>query len=1415
MAKFKGTKGADTLNGTTGSDDIDGRSGDDIIYADAGDDFADGGNGSDTLHAGLGHDILHGGNMEDVLFGDDGNDLLDGGSGNDELYGGTGNDTLKGISGDDTMDGGSGDDVLEGGSGDDIAGGGDGNDTIDGGSGHDTLNGGAGNDEIDGGSGNDLISGGEGDDVIDGEAGDDTVVFDGSITEYVVSVNGNSTTVAGNAAQGTDSLTDIETLVFDDYTLDLTGGNNAPVAFDDSVSGNEDTQITGNVLADNGAGADFDFEGDALSVVAASITTANGGSVNLLADGSFTYDPAQDFNGSDSFDYTVTDGVLTNTATVHINVNPVNDAPVAADDSFVGDEDTLITGNVLADNGNGADSDLDGDTLGVVAALITTSNGGTVNLLADGSFTYDPAEDYNGPDSFDYTLTDGDLTDTATATITINAVNDAPEAADDAFVGDEDTQISGNVLADNGNGEDSDVEGDALSVIAEVITTENGGTVSLLADGSFTYDPAENFNGLDSFNYTISDGSLSDTGTVSIMVDPVNDAPVAADDSIVGDEDTLISGNVLADNGNGADSDIDGDTLSVVAALITTSNGGTVNLLADGSFTYDPAEEYNGPDSFTYTLTDGIENVVGTVSLTVSAVNDAPVANDDSASTDEDTSVNIIVLGNDTDIELDTLSVSTATADNGTVVIEANGTLTYTPDLNFEGIDTITYDVSDGNGGSDTAQVTVTVNGINDAAVAVEDTASTAPSTAVAIDVFANDFDAENDALTVTANTNPENGSVSETSPGVFTYTPNPGFIGLDGFSYTITDGLGETSTADVTVSVQEPIVGNTAPVALSAAIEQELTEGAPNILTIDFNTLTVNGQPIISDAEQTISELDVTAVSLLGTGRGENTALVETAAGSNIFTLDLDGLNIADGTTGEYSLEYTVDDGQGSNSTATATIDLVVTTPDTGPVNAAPVAGDDIVTQTEADGPIVINLTAALGLASDADGDPLSITSLTFADADGNPTTFNPLEAAGSSVSAGIVTLDPNAFGLADLVSGTFLLNYTVSDGQAQDSGVVMLNLTGSSMNSAPIAQTVDQTLSTVDDLVLGTNAIQVDLNSLVSDPDHDPLTISLISVTDAEGNPVPVESIGSDIGGDGVLTPALLDGIVSLYVSELDLAAGESSDLIINYAASDGIAPPVEAAVNLTVNGPALAPLGQVTEDFESYSSDTGPTMNLAQIGGLSFDGIATLVEVDEAGSRAAAGTIAGETTNEQDETTLDGNVAIIEGNFLGLDVDGLPQYGFTAYAPGATSTVSTTPIYAGLDPEQAFGPSFDLEGMSLTALDGYDITVTLIPFRYGELSFGNYEYVAVGEFEVTLSSTDALEIDFGSGQFVDSLIFDDPTTTGEIETGAFENIVAFQIRTTGSLNDLRPEDDPLSTEVAPQFDDPLVIDDIVFSY
>ena len=571
-----------------------------------------------------------------------------------------------------------------------------------------------------------------------------------------------------------------------------------PEAEDDTASTTEDTAVTIDVLAN-----DEDPDGDALSVTSAS---ALNGSVAVGTSGTLTYTPNPDFSGTDWIRYGVEDGDGdSDDAFVTVNVIAANDLPVANGDATSTVEDTLVTINVL-----GNDSDIDGDPLSVTAASATN---GSVAVGAGGSLTYTPNANFAGTDTISYTISDGaGGTASASVSVIVAAVNDAPVAVGDTASTVEDTPVTIGVL-----GNDSDVDGDPLSVTS---ATATNGSVAIGAGGSLTYTPNADFAGTDTISYTISDGAGGTaSGSVAVSVAAANDAPVAVADTATTAEDTAVTIDVL-----GNDTDVDGDPLSVTSASATN---GTVVVETDGSLSYTPNADFSGTDTITYEISDGAGGTAtGSVAVSVGAANDAPVAVDDTASTAEDTAVTIDVLGNDTDLDGDPLSVTSATATNGTVVVAADGSLTYTPEADFNGTDTITYEISDGAGGTATGSVTVSVGAVNDAPVAVDDTASTLVDTAVTIDVLGNDTDLDEDPLTVTSATAP-NGTVVVAADGSLTYTPNAAFTGADVISYEISDGAGGTASASVAVDVLAPPVAPAARMALDSGPDGGLVSGS------------------------------------------------------------------------------------------------------------------------------------------------------------------------------------------------------------------------------------------------------------------------------------------------------------------------------------------------------------------------------------------------------------------------------------------------------------------------------------------------------------------------------------------------------------------------------------------------------------
>jgi large repetitive protein len=352
------------------------------------------------------------------------------------------------------------------------------------------------------------------------------------------------------------------------------------------------------------------------------------------------------------------------------------------------------------------------------------------------------------------------------------------------------------------------------------------GALSFIAAPNFEAPTDTGGNNVYDVTVQVSDGQGGiDTQAIAVTVNPVNDAPVAVDDSYITNEDTTLT--VAAAGVLGNDTDADGDPLSAI--LVSGPAHGSMTLNANGALSYTPLSNYFGPDSFTYKLNDGqADSNVATVSLTVNPVNDAPVAVDDSYITDEDTTLTVAaagVLGNDTDADGDPLSAILVSGPaHGSMTLNANGALSYKPAANYNGADSFTYKLNDGQADSNVATVSLTVNPVNDAPVAVDDIASVAKGRTITADaqhgVLVNDGDLDSDGLSVGAvNGSGANvgqavvgtyGSLTVNTDGSYSYVANKGnlppqIVAQDSFTYTASDGHGGTSTATLTVTITKP----------------------------------------------------------------------------------------------------------------------------------------------------------------------------------------------------------------------------------------------------------------------------------------------------------------------------------------------------------------------------------------------------------------------------------------------------------------------------------------------------------------------------------------------------------------------------------------------------------------------------------
>ncbi len=344
----------------------------------------------------------------------------------------------------------------------------------------------------------------------------------------------------------------------------------------------------------------------------------------------------------------------------------------------------------------------------MTATVVTGPAHGSLLLNANGAFTYTPAANYNGSDSFTYTVNDGQVdSNVATVVLTVAAVNDAPVAIVDTYAATEDTSL--NVPAPGVLVNDTDIEGATL--VPTLVRNALHGTVTLNADGSFQYVPVANYSGADSFTYSVSDGALSSLAvTVNLNVAGVNDAPTAVGNSYTATEDVVLS--IAAPGVLAGDTDPDGNALR--ALLVTPPTRGALTLNINGSFGYTPAANLNGPDTFTYKANDGLldSNIV-TVTISVAAVNDVPVATADSYTTNQNAPLVVPaggVLNNDTDGDGDVLTATLVTGPaHGTMTLNADGSFSYTPTTGYNGPDSFTYRAADATLTSAVTTVSITV----------------------------------------------------------------------------------------------------------------------------------------------------------------------------------------------------------------------------------------------------------------------------------------------------------------------------------------------------------------------------------------------------------------------------------------------------------------------------------------------------------------------------------------------------------------------------------------------------------------------------------------------------------------------------------------------------------------------------------
>ncbi|WP_137178562.1 tandem-95 repeat protein, partial [Roseomonas sp. AR75] len=919
---------------------------------------------------------------------------------------------------------------------------------------------------------------------------------------------------ANDGAGGTRT----EAFVISVSDVDETPDNQAPTVEDGVASVNEDGTLNGSVTS-----LANDPDGDNLVFALVGTTPAG---LTFNGDGSYVYTPPANFNGSITFDFIANDGNAdSNQGTVTVTVNAVNDAPTAPDGPEVAvNEDTYVF--VTREQLIAGATDAEGDALFVTGL---TTNAFVTGYLQNDGIWVSGTLNTNGTRTATYQLSDGNggLVD-GILTLNIAPVNDAPTVTATTFAGTEDqpfiiaiTDLLAQVAAD--------VDGDTISFLN--VSGPFGGTVTTDA-GNLIFTPQANRDSAGSFFLSVTDGTETAGGTITVTLAPVNDAPVAGDDVVArSGSPQVISFATLFAN----DSDVDTPAANRTISAIGNESGVTVavdNVARTVTVTYDAG--HVGGYSFEYTVSDG----AGGFDTALVTLNNPPVATDDTTTIGENDSWTnyhfVNVTGNDSDADGDLLTVTGVTALGGAPIIaEAwdsnadgrNDSLRFyvnDPSNNTNGTFQVEYTVSDQRGGTDTAVVTINVTPEDDAPIVRPDllnseivtTSQFTPVDIAFSTLLANDEHPDGTDFTITSVQFFSRGSAvlvdtdGDLVNDAVRFTPDANVGGVQDYAsswlayfyYTVTETNGDGDTASTYAYVRVNDV-NEDP---SAEDDTVARSGDPQVIA--FDTVFANDY----DWDSPTSGWTITGIS------AESGVTVTVDGVARTLTVDYDA-----GHTGAYSFDYTMSDGEGG--TATATVSL----------NTVPIADDDTVTVGENDAYFAVQYVDVLANDEDADGDALSIV--------------NAQALGGVPVVAYWSAENFLTFYLTDpYFNDAFEIQYTVSDGRgATDTAI--LSVTVTPQNDAPVGVSEQiGTFSTAED-----TAIVIPVASLLAngdfDGDSEDFWISSVTYYGPFGGTAVLDDKGTADHADDevVFTPnANFNGNAYFYYSLTDAAGATDLD-------------------------------------------------------------------------------------------------------------------------------------------------------------------------------------------------------------------------------------------------------------------------------
>jgi VCBS repeat-containing protein len=967
-------------------------------------------------------------------------------------------------------------------------------------------------------------------------------------------------------------------------------------------------------------------------------------------------------------------------------------------------------------------------------------------------------------DSFTYTISDGEPTDTATLIFTVTGVNDLPTASNNTITTNEDT----NHVFSTSDFNFSDVDDSGSLNKIKITSLEDNGalqyyngsawvdvtlnqeiTATDIANNKLRFKPDTNENGTSytSFAFQVSDGTAysSSSYTMTVNVTAVNDAPSAANDTVSVNEDATTtvssaSSGVIDDNDTDPDSS---DTLTItnithtngntesVTASTTYSNGqsiigtyGTLTIGADGTYTYiadqsatdalDASDEVD--DVFTYTLSDGTTTTTATITVTVTGVNDSPVAVNDAGSVNEDSTLTVstassgVTQNNDTDPDADdtasTLVVNQITPNGGsassvssgttysngtsvagtygTLTIGANGTYTYVAnrsaadDLDAGDIatDVFTYRVTDTTGATATADITITVTGINDIPTASDKTVSTAEDTPYVFstsDFGYTDADDDDALVSIKITTLETNGAlqyyngstwvdvtlnqvitVSDITSGYLRLNPDANENGspYTTINFTVNDGDADSATPN-TITVNVTAV-NDAPSATNdtASVDEDATttvSNASNGVIDDNDTDTESDTLVITNIAHTNGNTEsVTANTTHSNGQsiiGTYGTLTIGANGTYTYVADQDATDELDASDEvDDVFTYTISDGNGGTDTASITVTV------TG-VNDAPTStGGTISTNEDENYTLTVN---DFNFTDPDDSGSLNKVKITTLETNGNLEYYNGTawvavtlnqEITASDITSGYLRFRPDA---NENGSSYTTFGYQVSDGTVYSSATTMtVNVTP--VNDAPVA--TDDASSVNEDSNVRVRANEDDLLNDDSDPESDSLSVTLIKPLNGSNTSISSGSSTTITGTYGELT-VNSNGSYT-YRANQDAAdtldTGESAEEKFVYTVSDGNGGTDTGILTITING---------VEDNPNAVKDN-VSLNISQ--SLTLTGNAITNDIDPDDSLTIVGCGQGRNPNNGTPKTVG---TAFESNYGQMTINADGTYTFVA--------------------------------------------------------------------------------------------------------------------------------------------------------